>query len=63
MRKVKAFYFTVIVIALLIVGAFISSVQFTGDHIITMIVVIGTLAGAFFGANAGEHFAKSRVPK
>ena len=60
MRKVLAFYITLGTILLVSAGAVLSGVAFTGAEIITINAMISTLAGVFFGANFGVHWAQSR---
>lgn len=57
MRKVKAFYFTVIVVCVILIITMIVGVDFDGADIADIIMMICGLAGAFFGANFGEHWA------
>lgn len=59
-RKVVAFYFTMILMWVTFLVGLLFSIQFTGDNIMVMMVMFATLAGAFFGANFGEHWSQAR---
>lgn len=62
-RKLKGFYYTLGAMMLIILSAFVTGVKFQGGDIIAMLALIGSLGGAFFGANFGEHWAKSKGEK
>ena len=59
-RKAKAFYVTLGAVLGSTVFAVFAGISFTGTDIITMNAMMSTLAGVFFGANFGEHWAQSR---
>jgi len=59
-RKLKGFYLTLAALMILVLFALIKGVHFTGDNIITAMALMASLAGAFFGANFGEHWAKAK---
>ena len=59
-RKVKGFYHTLYSIVLLVLVALLSGkVQFSGDNYVTILLSLSVLAGAFFGANFGEHYSRA----
>ena len=57
-RKFKVFVITTVCQVGTVIGALVIGVQFTGDNIIAIVALYATTAGAFFGANFGEHMAK-----
>lgn len=60
-RKQKAFYATLAAINLVILVAFVVKVPFNSADIVSLITLESALAGAFFGANFGEHWSKARA--
>ena len=63
-RKLKGFYHTLYGILLLTVASMtIGGVNFAGENITTIIIAVSALAGAFFGANFGEHYSKALAAK
>ncbi len=59
-RKQKAFYWTMAAINAAFIGALVFGVKFVGGDIIALSALQASLAGAFFGANFGEHWAKAK---
>ena len=61
-RKLKVFYLTSVMLVLLVIGAMMASVQFTGDNIIALAGLFAANAAFFVGGNAAEHFAAAKKP-
>ncbi len=60
-RKFKAWLITTITnVVVFGVGIFFG-VAFTPESLTTIILINSTLAGAFFTANFGEHYAKTKM--
>lgn len=59
-RKMKGFYITLVSVNLLILAGFVSGVIFSGGDIISLAALESALAGAFFSANFGEHWAEAK---
>ena len=63
-RKLKGFYHTLYsVVGLTLSALFSGKVAFSGDNYSTIILAVCVLAGAFFGANFGEHWSKALTTK
>lgn len=61
-RKLKGFYVTIGAILIVIETSILfGGISFTGDNVVALVVIIGSVGGAFFGANFGEHFAKAKA--
>ena len=59
-RKQKGFYVTLTALVLIALAGFVTGVKFEGGDIIAMMAITGSLGGAFFSANFGEHWAKAK---
>lgn len=60
-RKFRAWMITSIINVLYFgIGTFFG-VAFTPESLTTIILINSTLAGAFFTANFGEHYAKTKL--
>ena len=59
-RKHHAFFFTMIIYSLIIVGAFLAGVQFSGDNIMTIGFTYVGAFGMYAGANYGEWVSKAK---
>ena len=69
-RKFKGFVITSILLTIALFAALAvlsKMIGVTGDQIVSLetiyIIAQGSVSGAFFGANWGEHVAKSKVLK
>jgi hypothetical protein len=60
-RKFTAWVIAMIMNAFVFGLAIAFNVKFTSDSITTIIMINSTLTGAFFGANFGEHWTKSKT--
>ena len=63
MRKMKGFYWTMAALVGTFALSLIWGVTFTGDNIIVFSSLLAANSGMFFGANFGEHWAKSKGGK
>ncbi|TAK57864.1 MAG: hypothetical protein EPO24_09355 [Bacteroidetes bacterium] len=61
-RKLKAFYVTIVSCLLIVAVAIVKGVSLTGDNIVAIVTILAAVGGGFFGANFGEHYAKSKTP-
>lgn len=57
-RKFKAWIITEIIICLIFGSSLYVGVKYTPDSITTIILIVASISGAFFGANFGEHWTK-----
>lgn len=60
-RKFTAWIITELLICLIFGVAIGFQVKFQSGDITTIILIVSSLAGAFFGANFGEHWTKAKV--
>ena len=59
-RKFKAWIITELIICAIFGVSIGLGVKFDAASITTIILIVSSLAGAFFGANFGEHWSKSK---
>lgn len=60
-RKFKAWLITSIINVVIFGGGLFFNVAFTPESLTTIILINSTLAGAFFTANFGEHWTKTKI--
>ena len=60
-RKFNAWLITSIINVVIFGGGLFFGVTFTPESLTTIILINSTLAGAFFTANFGEHYAKTKL--
>lgn len=61
-RKLKAFYVTMGVLLAIVETAILKNIPLTGDNIVALSTIAAGIGGAFFGANFGEHWTKTKTP-
>ncbi|MGB5895430.1 MAG: hypothetical protein WBG58_14730 [Ignavibacteriaceae bacterium] len=59
-RKLTAFYHTLYVLSSLLITSFFAGVNWDAQSLSIVFLAIFTCAGAFFGANFGEHWAEAK---
>ena len=59
-RKFKAWIITEIIICAIFGVSLFKGIEFSADNVQLIIVTASALSGAFFTANFGEHYSKSK---
>jgi len=60
-RKMVMFFMTFIGILCIVFFALFSGVEFVGNDIVTIIVILGGYSGWMAGMNVGEWFMKTKI--